>query len=129
MPLVRRRLRPIAFWGIAAWMLLSPATVQVFGARWGAVQGWRMFHSRGGGICSARFYADGERVDRYALLGQSRAKAPDAFRRITSEQAARAMAGQLCAKLGPGVDLRLELRCADNVRFTTLVDREVDLCP
>jgi hypothetical protein len=126
---VQRRLRAIAFWGIAAWMLLSPAAVQVFGARRGVVQPWRMFHGRGGGICSARFYANGERVDRYALLGQTRAKAPDAFRRITSEPAAREMARQLCAKLGPGVDLRLELRCADKVRFTTLVDREADLCP
>ena len=127
---MKRRLRTIAFWGAAAWILLSPAVTQVFGVRAEGIQPWRMFHGRGGGICAARYYrgAGGDRIDRYALFGTTRATAPDAFRRITNVQQGQAMARQICAKLGPGADVRLELRCADQRRFTTLVDREANLC-
>jgi hypothetical protein len=127
---VKRRLRTIAFWVAAAWILLSPAVIQVFGARTRLVQPWRMFAGRGGGICAARYFrgAEGERIDRYALFGTTRATAPDAFRRITNLQQGQAMARQICAKLGPGADVRLELRCADQRRFTTVVDREENLC-
>jgi hypothetical protein len=127
---VRRRLRALAFWILAAWMILSPAVVQVFGARTRLVQPWRMFSGRGDGICSARYYRgpDGDRIDRYALFGHTRATAPPAFRRITTEAQARAMGRQTCGRLGPGADVRLELRCAEKSRFHLLVDREADLC-
>jgi hypothetical protein len=67
-----RRLRRIAFLGVAAYMLLPPAYVQVFGGRSGTVRSWRMFDKRGEGICSAIYYQDGKRLDRYALLGEQR---------------------------------------------------------
>jgi hypothetical protein len=128
---VKRRLRAIAFWIAAAWFLLSPAVIQVFGVKTRLVQPWRMFSGRGGGICSARYYRgpDGDRIDRYALLGKTRATAPDSFRRITNLQQGQAMARTICTKLGPGADVRLELRCADQRRFTTVLDREANLCP
>jgi hypothetical protein len=95
-----RRLRRIVFLGVAAYMLLSPAYVQLFGGRSGTVRSWRMFHKRGEGICSAIYYHDGNRVDRYALLGEQRHTAPDDFRRITDEDGARAMGRRICDQLG-----------------------------
>src|SRR4051812_38046284 len=112
---VLRRARRIAFLGVALWMLLSPAYVQVFGGREDAVRAWRMFHRRGLGICSAVYYDHARRIDRYALFELERATAPDDFRRITDEAEARLMAQRICAKLaeaGPHpLDVRVTLRC------------------
>jgi hypothetical protein len=123
-----RHLRRIAFLGIAAYMLLSPAYVQVFGGRSGTVRSWRMFHKRGEGICSAIYYQDGKRLDRYALLGEQRRTAPDDFRRITDEVSARAMGRRICDHLGPTADVRLELRCGIKTGLRTIEDREQNLC-
>jgi hypothetical protein len=129
MPAVRRRLRWFVFLAAAAWMLLSPAHVQLFGgSSAGVVRAWQMFHLRGAGICSARFDDRGERIDRYALLGVDRARAPARFRRITDEEQARAMGRRICAARGPGAEVRVELRCGERQGLRTILDREEDLC-
>ncbi|HMI94349.1 MAG TPA: hypothetical protein VK509_23415 [Polyangiales bacterium] len=122
------RLRRIAFVGIAAWILLSPAYVQVLGGRGAPVRAWRMFHKRGIGICSAIYYDRGRRVDRYALFETTRAKAPPELRRITDEPSARAMGRLICARLGPAADVRVELRCGIQAGLRTVLDREANLC-
>jgi hypothetical protein len=123
-----RRLRLVAFLGVAAYMLLSPAYVQVFGGKSGTVRSWRMFHKRGEGICSAIYYQDGKRLDRYALLGEQRHSAADDFRRITDEGAARAMGRRLCDRLGKTADVRVELRCGIKTGLRSVQDREENLC-
>jgi len=109
-------------------MLLSPAYVQVFGARGGSVRPWRMFHKRGVGICSAVYYDRGRRIDRYALFATTRASAPDDFRRIGDEVEARAMGVRICERLGPGADVRVELRCGVKAGMRTVLEPEDNLC-
>jgi hypothetical protein len=126
-----KTMRRIAFVVTATWILFSPAYVQIFGGRENVVRAWRMYHRRGVGICTAEYYADGRRVDRYALLGQRRADAPDDFRRISDEAQARAMARHICEKFrsqGQPVDVRLTLRCGVPQGLQTVLDREVNLC-
>jgi len=127
-PDFRRRARRFVFLAAAAWMLLSPAYVQVLGGRAAAVRTWQMFHRRGIGICSARYYDRGQLVDRYAVLGVTRSAAPPDLRRIRDEKRARRVARRLCAALGPGADLRLELRCGERDGLRTVLDREANLC-
>jgi hypothetical protein len=122
------RLRKFAFVAIAAWMLLSPAYVQVLGGRGGTVRAWRMFHKRGIGICSAVYYDRGRRVDRYALFETTRRQAPVELRRIVDEPAARAMGRLICARLGPSADVRVELRCGVKAGLRSVLDREANLC-
>src|SRR5690349_7969569 len=117
-------LRRSAFLGVAAWMLLSPAYVQVFGQPTGSVRSWRMFHHRGVGICSAVYDRDGERIDRYALFGLDREHAPADFRRITSADAAKAMGRKVCERLGGSPDVRVVLRCGSKTGMKTKLDRE-----
>jgi hypothetical protein len=125
---MRRRLRWILFLGASAWMLLSPAYVQVFGGSPTVVRAWRMFHLRGIGICSAVYTEHGERLDRYRLLGTSRGSAPARLRRITDAQEARAIGRQLCAARGPGADVRVELRCGDRYGLRPVIGPDEELC-
>ena len=122
------RVRRFAFIAVAAWMLLAPAYVQVLGGEGGSVRAWRMFHKRGKGICAAVYYDRGQRVDRYALFEVERAKAPAAFRRIADERSAREMGRQLCARIGAGADVRVELRCGTKKGMKPVLDREESLC-
>jgi hypothetical protein len=131
MPAVSPRVRTISFLAAATWILLSPAYVQIFGGRENLVRAWRMYHRRGVGICTAVYYAGEQRIDRYALLGQTRADAPAEFRRLRDEARARDMAKQICETLrnqGHTADVRLTLRCGVPEGLRTLVDREVNLC-
>lgn len=127
-----RQARRIAFLGVAAWMLLAPAYVQVFGGREKTLRAWQMFHLRGTGSCSAVYYARDRRIDRYALFGLERATAPASFRRIANEDEARAMAQRICAKLAETtaapLDVRATLRCGVREGQRTLLDREENLC-
>jgi hypothetical protein len=125
---MRRRARWIVFLAAAAWMLLSPGYVQVLGGDGSKVRSWQMFHRRGVGICAARFDERGRRVDRYALLGFDRDRAPAEVRRIRDERAARALARRMCAALGPGADLRVQLRCGERDGLRAVLDREENLC-
>ena len=123
-----RQVRRAAFLVIAVWMLLSPAYVQVFGGKTGTVRAWRMFHRRGIGICSAVYYQDGQRLDRYGLFGLSRRDAPRDFRRIVDEEGAREMGRRICTKVRPGADVRVELRCGVKSGMKLVLDREENLC-
>lgn len=126
---MRRRLRWFVFLAAAAWMLLSPAYVQLFGgSSAGAVRAWQMFHRRGIGICSAVYDDRGARIDRYRLLGVDRDGAPLRFRRIADQAQARAMGRRICAALGPGADVRVVLRCAERDGLRPVLDREENLC-
>jgi hypothetical protein len=118
----------IAFLGVAAWMLLSPAYVQVFGGRDKVVRAWRMYHKRGVGICSAVYFDHDQRIDRYALFDLTRASAPRDFRRITDERQAREMAKRICKVRGKNADVRVTLRCGVPAGLQTLLDREDNLC-
>jgi hypothetical protein len=129
---VLRRARAFSFLGMAAWLLLSPAYVQVFGGKENSVRAWRMYHRRGVGICAAIYYDHDRRIDRYALFGLKRASAPDEFRRIVDEDEARAMGRQICAKLAEAhardLDVRVTLRCGVPEGLQTRLDREDNLC-
>src|SRR5262245_33331779 len=119
---MNRRLRRIAFLGAAAWILLAPAYVQVFGGSSHRVRAWRMFHNRGVGICAAVYDHRGERIDRYALFALDRASAPDKFRRISNSDEARAMGRRICERLGSGADVRVQLRCGVARGMSTVLD-------
>ncbi|HTE50221.1 MAG TPA: hypothetical protein VK698_05060 [Kofleriaceae bacterium] len=123
-----RRVRWFVFAAAAAWMLLSPAAIQVFGVEAPMVRAWQMFHRRGVGICAARYDDHGRPIDRYALFGMDRTAAPDDFRRITDERRARAMGRRICQKIGAGAEVRVELRCGERDGLRTVLDREEDLC-
>ena|SRR5690349_20784991 len=127
--ITRRLLRRIAFIGAAAYMLLTPAWVQVLGGKPGSLPAWRMFHTRGNGMCSVRYFDHGRRLDRYAVMGLSRASAPAEFRVVKDPADAQAIGRTLCERRGAGAEVRVELRCFDKqAGFRTLLDREADLC-
>jgi hypothetical protein len=128
MPAMRRRLRWFLFLGAAAWMLLSPAYVQLLGQKSVVVRPWQMFHRRGVGICSARYDDRGHPIDRYRLLGVDRASAPAQFSRIVDESRARAMGRRICEAVGPGAEVRVELRCGERDGLRRVLDREENLC-
>ncbi len=110
-------------------MLLTPAWVQLLGGKPGSLPAWRMFHTRGNGMCSVRYFDRGRRIDRYAVMGVTRARAAPEFRVLHDVKDAEDVGYALCHKLGDGAEVRVELRCFEKGHgFRTLLSRERDLC-
>jgi hypothetical protein len=125
---VRKLARRAIFLIAAAFMLLAPSYNQVFGGDERVFPTWRMFHLRGAGTCTVRYYNHGLRVDRYKLAGLTREDAPADFRLVSSVQQARAHGREICELLGAAAEVRVELRCADLHGYHAVLDREDDLC-
>ena len=120
------RLRACAFAAIAVFVVLAPASSQVFGRDGKLLRAWRMFADPGRGLVDARFalrQADGSErpIDRYAVLGLAPPRAaPSAVRRPRGKDEFEALVRRLCESLGPGADLRAQARVAARAGWRSL---------
>jgi hypothetical protein len=113
------RLRGAAFAALALFIALAPSWRQVFGGDDDELlRAWRMFAGPGRGLVDARFVlrgADGRErpVDRYAVLGfEVPRAAPPPVRRPRGPGEFYGLVRRLCERLGPGADLRAQVRVA-----------------
>jgi hypothetical protein len=115
------RVRVAIFSALTAVILVGPAYGHFFAEGKLEHLGWKMYRVRALGFCAVdyrRRMPDGsdERIDRFALLGFGRfgGDNPPPFElwRIASPESAHEWAAQMCARLGPGADLRTHIRCA-----------------
>lgn len=122
--------RMLAFGVIAAYMALGPFYRQGLGNRTWLVQNWVMFSYASLDVCEVRFHlTDGTPIDRYAVLGiDPWYSAKPSIRKLGSVEDIERQARSLCAKLGPGTDLRANARCARATGWRPVMSGEADLC-
>lgn len=117
---------------VALWLIGAPAARQLGGVRSPYAHQWVMFVGYGLDVCAVDYLRRGPagdvEVDRFAALGLRWFDAPASVKRVGSVGEATRLGRRLCAKLGPDVDLRMELRCAARTGWTVEAAREVNLC-
>ena len=128
----RLALRGAVALGVAAFLLGAPAARQLGGVRDPYLPQWVMFVGYGLDVCAVDYYARGDEgdveVDRFEVLALRWVDAPREVKRVASPAEAARLGRRLCAKLGAGVDLRMDLRCAARTGWTVEAAREEDLC-
>jgi hypothetical protein len=112
----------------ALFMLAGPAYRQVLGGKEEAIRRWTMFHGIGAKLCGVSFhrlFPDGraEPLDGAAWLGL-----PPAQLKVKDAKKALRLARELCERLPPGSDLRVDLRCSGPRGWQTRLAREVNAC-
>lgn len=118
---------------LGAYMVVTPLLVQVLGVRDRSLRAWRMFSGLNTDVCEVQLWrrtpAGDEPVDRLAALGHdSRLEAPKTDNLLKDPDALRAQARKVCAALGPGTDLRADLRCGSLEGWVQHMHRDQDLC-
>lgn len=128
----RLALRGAVALGVAAFLIGAPAARQLSGARSPYLPQWVMFVGYGLDVCAVDYWARGPEgdveVDRFEVLGLRWVDAPRDVKRVASPAEATWLGRRLCAKMGPGTDLRMDLRCAARTGWTVKAAREDDLC-
>lgn len=126
--------RLVVMVGIVAVLCGGPFARHVLHVKSPYVRGWMMYSGFAlGNYCQVAFYerteAGDERVDRLAVLGHtSLAAAPASVRRLGKTKDVESQGRQLCKKLGPGTDLRVDARCSSKKGWTRALHREANLC-
>ncbi len=129
--------RSLIFAILFLWMAVGPfyrQVLEVHNDLTHYVREWSMFSARGIGFEETRYFQimpDGseQELDRFELLGfPDPRKAPDWLWRIPHIGWARTIAVQLCAKLGPGADVRLVARRATTRGWKTQFDGSHEWC-
>ena len=129
--------RSLIFAMLFLWMAVGPfyrQVLEVHNDLTHYVREWSMFSARGIGFVEARYFQimpDGSEqdLDRFELLGfPDPRQAPDWLWRIPHMVRARNIAVQLCAKLGPGADVRLVARRATKQGWKTQFDGSYEWC-
>lgn len=121
-------------YGLLAFMIFGPSYRQIVGSKNRIFRNWVMFKGIGVGMIDPDYFVlepDGKRkpIDRFAVLGfSSRWEAPKLLRRIRGRYNLDQVNRQLCAKLGPGVDLRAITRRSTRLGWQVLEQGERNLC-
>jgi hypothetical protein len=129
-----RGLRLTAFLAILAFLALGPFYRHVLHGTHPALRNWVMYRGVGYGLVDARFLRrarDGgaHPIDRFTALGYAGpADAPEEVWRIVGRAGLEALAWCLCARLGPGTDLRAHAREATARGWVVLAAGERNLC-
>ena len=117
---------------VAIWLIGAPAAKQLGGVRSPYAHQWVMFVGYGLDVCAVDYLRRGPagdvELDRFETLGLRWFDAPAGVKRVGSVAEATRLGRRLCAKLGPEVDLRMDLRCAARTGWTVEAAREVNLC-
>ncbi|MFM2244946.1 MAG: hypothetical protein RL071_1020 [Pseudomonadota bacterium] len=128
----RLALRGAVALGVAAFLIGAPAARQLGGVRDPYLPQWVMFVGYGLDVCAVDYWARGPEgdaeVDRFEVLDLRWVDAPRDVKRVASPAEAARLGRRLCAKLGAGADLRMDLRCAARTGWTVEAAREEDLC-
>ena len=110
----RIALRMATFIVVAAYLVAGPFYRQFLDGRSRYFPKWTMYSGSNLDLCEVRFHTAGAAVDRFGVLGfDPWYTAKPSFRRLGSEDEIWRQGRQICAKLGPGTDLRADVRCAD----------------
>lgn len=125
------RLRWLLGAAALGYVWLGPGVEQVLGLHHPAWRGWQMFRTVGLDATEVRYWqvgADGavRPLDRDALTAAG--VEPPRAGRFTDAEAAGEAARALCRWLGPGADVRFELRDATLAGWETLPGAEIDRC-
>lgn len=127
--------RGAAFCALTVVMLIGPVTQQLFGKeefQW--LRSWQMFHDVGVNVCDVEYRqirSDGTSIalDRYALLGHQRRKAPVDVRNLPDGFTIGRVGKELCTALPtPDPTVRARVRCASLHGWFQWNDDETNLC-
>jgi hypothetical protein len=116
---MRRALRIGVFAALTVFMMAGPFCDQVLGIRTPLFRRWTMFSSVGIGLADLSFSvrrADGtlSPINYYQVLGYADPlNAPRSIRRVVGVAGVHRVAARICSILGPGTDLRANVRIAE----------------
>ena len=121
--------RAVAFWVLAALMLLGPIYGHFFATGSAKYLGWKMFSRKATNFCAVDFVdGEGAPLDRYAVLKVTRDDRRGAYLRRLRDVAAAERVGQtMCKAIGRGAHVALTARCAQPDGWSPVVERG-DLC-
>jgi hypothetical protein len=131
-PAARFWLRALAFVVVLAWIVGAPFYRQGLDGKNKHARAWIMFSGIALNAVDARFYQrkpDGTDVllDRYAVLGMKRPSTPRS-RHVRGKHGTWGISKQLCQKLGPGADIRVDSRRATRTGWVVDYDLSENLC-
>lgn len=121
--------RAIAFWVLAAIILLGPVYGHFFATGSAKYLGWKMFSRKATNFCAVEFAdADGAPLDRYAVLKARPDDRRSAYlKRFRDVRAAERVGKSMCKALGERAHVALTARCARPGGWTDLIDKG-DVC-
>ena len=125
--------RAVAFTLLMLYVVFGPFYKQVLKGKGNAFRAWRMYHSRGIGVCAVEFYIrqpDGriEYIDYFKTLGYDKLVGlPHRSRRILGEKGVLEVGQRLRKKVGTAADLRVNARIGTRDGWKTLyVDKRIE---
>ena len=125
--------RAVAFTLLMLYVVFSPFYRQVLKGKSDILPAWRMYDSRGIGICDVEFYIrhpDGriEYIDRFQALGRDKLLGSHHHsRRIMGEKGVLRVGQRIRQKVGATVDLRVNARIGTYKGWKTLyVDKRIE---
>lgn len=129
---VRFWLRAVAFLLVLAWIIGAPLYRQGFKGKNKHARPWIMFSGIALDSVDARFYQrqpDGSDtlLERYEILGMKRPSTPRS-RHIRGRHGTWGIAKQLCNRLAPEADIRVDARRATRHGWVVDYDRSKNLC-
>ena len=125
--------RTVAFTFLMLFVVFGPVYKQVLKGKSAVLPAWRMYHTRGIGICDVEFYIrhpDGrtEYIDHFKVLDYDKLlNLHHHFRRIRREKGVLEVGRRLRQKIGNAVDLRVNARIGTRKGWKTLyVDKRIE---
>ena len=125
--------RAVAFTLLMLYVVFGPFYKQVLKGKGDAFRAWRMYHSRGIGICDVEFYIrhpDGriEHIDHFKTLGYDKLlKLHHHSRRIMGAEGVLQVGQRMRQKVGAAADLRVNARIGTRKGWKTLyVDKPIE---
>ncbi len=125
--------RAVAFSLLMLYVVFGPFYKQVLKGKSDAFRAWRMYHTRGIGVCDVEFFirhSDGriDHIDYFKVLGYDKLrKLHHHSRRIMGEKGVLEVGQRLRQKVGSVVDLRVNARIGTRDGWKTLyVDKRID---
>ena len=125
--------RAVAFTLLMLYIVFGPFYKQVLKGKGNAFWAWRMYHTRGIGICDVEFYIrhpDGriEHIDHFKTLNYDKLlKLHHHSRRIRYAKGVLEVGQRMRQKVGDAVDLRVNARIGTREGWKTLyVDKRIE---
>ena len=125
--------RAVAFTLLMLYVVFGPVYRQVLKGKNVVIPAWRMYHTRGIGVCDVEFYIrhpDGriEYIDYFKVLDYDKLlKLHHHFRRIRREKGVLEVGQRLRQKIGNVVDLRVNARMGTRKGWKILyVDKRIE---
>ena len=125
--------RAVAFILLMLYVIFGPFYRQVLKGKGDVIPAWRMYHTRGIGVCDVEFYIrhpDGriEDIDHFKILGYDKLlKFHHHSRRIRREKGVLEVGRRMRQQVGNAADLRVNARIGTREGWKTLyVDKRIE---